>query len=135
MKFKKILAAVTAAVLAFAMAITVSASSDSTAATKYYLTIWYENRVRHESGAESVEIIDGECALEFSAQGNNGYYANLYTYDDEYVCSVIIEDDRAVFNSDEIGPNYKVVIDIVSHGDDASDVSSAAGISAESETI
>lgn len=138
MKLKKLLAAVTAAVL-IVSAMAVTASSDSTSSTRYYVTIWYENKVKHESGAESAEIIDGEVAVKFSAQGNNGYYANLYTYDDEYVCSVMIEDDKAVFSSDEIGPNYKLVIDKVpdndSYEDEASDVSSAAGIYAETETL
>lgn len=134
MKLKKFLAAVTAAVLAFVMAITVSASSDSTAAIKYSITIWYENKVNNESGTEPADMGDSQTVVKFGSS-NNGYYANLYTYDDEYVCSVIIEDGKAVFNSNDIGHNYKVVIDKVSYGDEASDVSSAAGIIVESETI
>lgn len=139
MKLKKFLAAVTAVVLAvFVIAATASAaagdnSSDSTPTTRLYVTIWYENKVNHESGAESAEIIDGEFAVEFSAQGNDGYYANLYTLGDEYLCSVIIEDGKAVFSNDGRGM-YKLVIDKVSHGDDVSDVSSAKGIYAKTET-
>lgn len=133
MNIKKLLAVVMAAVLTV-LAISVAASATS------YAVIWYENKVKHESGAESAEIIDGEFAAEFSAQGNDGYYANLYTYNDEYLCSVVIEDGKAVFSDSGLG-SYKLVIDKVSHedevpyGDETSDVSSTAGIIAESEII
>ena len=141
MKLEKIFAAVIAAVLAVsAMAAAASTaagdnSSDSTPTINYSITIWYEKKGSEGfGGAEPAKLIDNNYIVNFGSDCD-GYYANVYTYYDEYVCSVIIENGNAVFNINDIKHNYKIVLDEVSHGDEASDVSSAAGIIAESETI
>lgn len=62
---------------------------------------------------------------------NNGNYANVFTTDDEYIYSALIENGRASFSV----PNdvkIKIVIDSIAYGED---VSSAAGDSYETAEI
>ena len=68
--------------------------------------------------------INGNKVTVNLGRDNDGNYANIYTIDDEYIYSALIENGKAKFNISE-GVKFKVVIDSSAYGEDVSSAASA----------
>lgn len=94
------------------------------------MTVKVENKVTGKKSKAVAKKTGSTVTVKLGTE-NNGYYANVYTTDDEFVASVIIENGRAKFNAPD-GVKLTVVIDKISCFED---VSSDAGASADSESV
>ena len=94
------------------------------------MTVKVENKVTGKTSKAIAQKTGSSVTVRLGTE-NNGYYANVYTTDDEYVYSALIENGRAKFNvPDDV--KLKIVIDSISYGED---VSSAAGAAADGEPV
>lgn len=93
------------------------------------LTVTVENKVTGKTSKARGQKTGSSVTVKLGTE-NDGCYANVYTTDDEYICSAIIENGRAKFNvSNDV--KLKIVIDSIAYGED---VSSAAGVFGDSVT-
>lgn len=92
------------------------------------MTIKVENKVTGETSKARGQKKGSSVTVKLGTE-NDGCYANVYTTDDEYICSAIIENGRAKFNvSNDV--KLKIVIDSFAYGEDVSTAAGAYGDSA-----
>lgn len=85
------------------------------------LTVKVENKITGKTNKVIAQKNGNSVSVKLGTE-NNGYYANVYTTNDEYIYSALIRNGRARFNvPDDV--KIKVVIDSIAYGED---VSSAA---------
>ena len=94
------------------------------------MSVKVENAVTGKTSTARAQRNGNSVSVKLGAE-NNGYYANVFTTDGEYIYSAVIEGGKAEFNA----PNdvkIKIVIDSIAYGED---VSSAAAVESESADI
>lgn len=94
------------------------------------LTVKINNKVTGKTSSVTAKKTGSSVTVKLGTE-NNGYYANVYTTDDEYICSALIEKGAAKFNVPD-GIKIKIVIDSIAYGED---VSSAAEAAADDEPV
>ncbi|MBD5146809.1 MAG: hypothetical protein HDT21_13010 [Ruminococcus sp.] len=94
------------------------------------MSVKVENAITGKTSTARAQRNGSSVSVKLGAE-NNGYYANVFTTDDEYIYSALIDGGKAEFNA----PNdvkIKIVIDSIAYGED---VSSAASADIESTEI
>ena len=92
------------------------------------MTVKVENKVTGKKSKVAAKKTGSSVTVKLGTE-NDGCYANVYTTDDEYICSAIIENGRAKFNvSNDV--KLKIVIDSIAYGEDVSSGAGAFGASA-----
>lgn len=94
------------------------------------MSVKVENKVTGKTSKAIAQKTGNSVTVKLGTE-NNGYYANVYTTDDEYIYSAVIENGRAKFNVPD-NVKLKIVIDTISYGED---VSSAAGAAEGGEPV
>lgn len=91
------------------------------------MTIKVENKITGKTSKAAAQKTGSSVTVKLGTE-NNGYYANVYTADDEYIYSALIKNGRVKFTvPDDV--KLKIVIDSIAYGED---VSSAAGVFGDS---
>lgn len=86
------------------------------------LTVKVENKVTGKTNKVIAQKNGNSISVKLGTE-NNGYYANVYTTDDEYIYSALIENGRAKFNVPD-NVKIKIVIDSIAYGEDVSSAAS-----------
>ncbi|MDE7302988.1 MAG: cadherin-like beta sandwich domain-containing protein [Oscillospiraceae bacterium] len=94
------------------------------------MSVKVENAITGKTSTARAQRNGNSVSVKLGAE-NNGYYANVFTTDDEYIYSAVIEGGKAEFNAPS-DVKIKIVIDSIAYGED---VSSAAAADIESTEI
>lgn len=94
------------------------------------MSVKVENAITGKTSTARAQRNGSSVSVKLGAE-NNGYYANVFTTDDEYIYSAVIEGGKAEFNAPS-DVKIKIVIDSIAYGED---VSSAAAADIESTEI
>lgn len=94
------------------------------------MSVKVENAITGKTSTARAQRNGNSVSVKLGAE-NNGYYANVFTTDDEYIYSAVIEGGKAEFNAPS-DVKIKIVIDSIAYGED---VSSAASTDIESAEI